>query len=287
MSTETKESASAPSVDKTGITPGYLHGFSTAEQHRLQTQARFMELTVYEHVDFSQQKKILELGAGVGAQTEILLRRFPHLQIQGIDASASQVEAARQNLAKEIAAGRFAIDLGDALRLPYANNSFDGAFVCWFLEHVQEPVGILRELHRTLKADAIIYCSEVLNATFYVHPYSPATQQYWFAFNDHQWSLHGDPFVGAKLANYLLGAGFQDVATEVKVHYYDNRTPKRRAAFIEYWTALLLSGAPGLIQSGKVTPELAEEMKNELELLKDAPDAVFFYSWVQARARAL
>jgi len=132
----------------------------------------------------------------------------------------------------------------------------------------------------------VIYCSEVLNSTFFVHPYSPATLQYWFTFNDHQWSLKGDPFVGAKLANYLIAAGFQDVKTEIRVHHYDNRAPKQRADFIEYWTNLMLSGAPTLLQAGKVTQELVDEVRKELNQLKYDQDAVFFYSWIQARARA-
>lgn len=272
-------------ADKTGVAPGYLHGFSIEEQQRLYRQARFLENSVYSRVDFSGQSNLLEVGCGVGAQTEILLERFPHLKIQGIDAAPKQVAQARKHLRRAIASGRAKIDCGDALHLPYSENSYDGAFVCWFLEHVQEPVQILSEIRRTLKPSGIIYCSEVLNATLYLHPYSPATLQYWFAFNDHQWTLKGDPFVGAKLANYLLAAGYQNVSTEVKVEYFDNRMPKKRAEFIEFWTSLLLSGAPNLIQAGRTTPREVEAMKKELDRLKTDPDAVFFYSWIQAHAQ--
>jgi len=271
----------------TGVTPGYLHGYSEKEQDRLYQQARFLEPSVYGRVDFSKQTKIIEVGCGVGAQTEILLERFPHLRIHGVDASEKQILRAREHLKKHVNANQVTYDVGDALHLPYKDNTFDGAFLCWLLEHVQEPIGILEEVRRVLQTGAIIYCSEVLNATLYLNPYSPATLQYWFAFNDHQWMLKGDPFVGAKLANYLLAAGYQNVTTEVKVEYFDNRMPKKRAQWIEYWTSLLLSGAPGLLEAGKVTTEVVDEMQRELGRLKDDPDAVFFYSWVQARAQAL
>jgi ubiquinone/menaquinone biosynthesis C-methylase UbiE len=265
---------------------GYLHGYSTEEQDRLYKQARFLEANVYSSVDFSKQSKILEVGCGVGAQTEILLQRYPHLAIQGIDASAKQIARAKKHFQKHPNRHRVKFEHGDALHMPYADNSFDGAFVCWFLEHVQRPVEILREARRTLKPGSVIFCSEVLNATLYLHPYSPATLQYWFAFNDHQWNLGGDPFVGAKLANYLTAAGFQNVSTEVKTLFYDNRAPKRRAEVIEYWTSLLLSGAPGLLEAGKTTPATVEAMQRELSHLKNDPDSVFFYSWMQARAQA-
>ena len=269
-----------------GIAPGYLHGYSSEEQDRLYQQAQFLEPSVFEGVDFSENRRVLEVGCGVGAQTEILLRRFPQLKIQGVDASEPQIARAKAHLAADVKAGRAAFDVGDALHLPYPDNSFDGAFLCWFLEHVQEPVGILREVIRVLNAGGRISCNEVLNATFYVHPYSPATLQYWFAFNDHQWTLKGDPFVGAKLANYLLAAGFQNVQTQPAVLHYDNRAPKQRARFIEYWTSLLLSGAKGLIDAGKVTEEIVQEMTRELDTLKDDPDAVIFYSYIKATAQA-
>lgn len=271
---------------KGGVAKGYLHGFDPAEQDRLYRQARFLESSVYEHVDFSKQRSVIEVGCGVGAQTEILLDRFPHLHVHGVDAQQAQIDRARRHLRPQLKAGRVSLDVGDALKLPFADNSFDGGFICWLLEHVQNPVAILAELKRVLKTGGVIYLSEVLNATFYVHPYSPATQQYWFAFNDHQWNLGGDPFVGAKLANYLLAAGYQDISLNVAVHHYDNRSPKRRAQFIEYWTSLLLSGAPGLLAAKRVTAEVVREMTAELERLKNDPDAVFFYSWVRGRAEA-
>ncbi len=271
---------------KTGVAPGYLHGFTQDEQDRLYQQARFLEESIYEKIDFRKQNTIVEVGCGVGAQTEILLERFPHLKISGIDAAPEQIARAKARLKKSIVDGRVKLDVGDALNLPYKDNSFDGAFICWFLEHVQEPVGILKEVKRVLNSGAVIYCNEVLNATFHLQPYTPATLQYWFAFNDHQWSMKGDPFVGGKLANYLLAAGYQNVSTEVLVHHYDNRSPKKRAKMIEYWMNLLLSGAPSLLKAGKVTEKTVKEMQRELLKIKDDPDAVFFYSWVQARANA-
>jgi ubiquinone/menaquinone biosynthesis C-methylase UbiE len=269
-----------------GVAPGYLHGYSRQEQDRLYRQARFLEPSVYAGIDFSRQNRVLEIGSGVGAQTEILLERFPHLKIACVDASAAQVKRARRHLAAELRRGQIEIRQGDALHLPYADDTFDGAFLCWLLEHVRDPVGILREARRAMSTGAVIHCTEVLNSSLYLHPYSPATLQYWFNFNDHQWTLGGDPFVGAKLGNYLLAAGFQNVSTEAKVLHFDNRMPKRRAQFIEYWISLLLSGAPGLIDAGRVTPELVQEMRRELEHLAKTPDAVFYYAFIQARAEA-
>lgn len=269
-----------------GTAEGYIHGFTKEEQDRLFKQARVHEEIIFSQIDFSGCQSILEVGSGVGAQTQILLERNPQAVIQCVDASPAQVARAREALKTEVAGGRVKIDQGDALHLAFSDNTFDGAFLCWILEHVPNPVGILNEVRRALKPGGIIYCNEVLNATFYLHPYSPATLKYWFEFNDYQWSLKGDPFVGGKLANYLMQAGYQNITTKVLTHQYDNRMPKKRAAFLDYWTNLLLSGAPDLMKAGRVDQEVVSGMTRELQALKSDPDAVIFYSWILARAEA-
>ncbi len=48
----------------------YLHGFSQKEQDRLRTQAAFAEHTVYQDINLSSVKNLLEVGCGVGAQMD-------------------------------------------------------------------------------------------------------------------------------------------------------------------------------------------------------------------------
>ena len=266
---------------------GYLHGFTPTEQNRLYHQARFLEDHVFAHVDFSGCKHIVEIGSGVGAQTEILRERFPKLKISCLDASKEQITRAQKHLAGEIKQGVVALTLGNASDMPFPDDQFDGAFVTWFLEHVSDPIGILKEARRVMRRDAVIYVNEVLNHSFFVDPYSPATQQYWFAFNDHQWSLKGDPYVGAKLGNYLMAAGFANITTSFSYWHLDNRQPKLRGRFIEYWIDLLLSGAPELERAGKVTKSLVNQMTEELNSLRDNPDSVMFMGFMKAKATVL
>jgi ubiquinone/menaquinone biosynthesis C-methylase UbiE len=273
------------SQDASKSAQGYLHGFSDHEQARLYKQARFLEHKVYQDIDLAQCKSLLEVGSGVGAQTEILLERFPHLKIDCIDSSQKQVARAEKHLHQAIQNGKVQLHLGDASKLPMAESSMDAAFVCWLLEHVSSPLEILKDVARVLKPNGILYCTEVLNATLYLHPYSPATLQYWFAFNDHQWNLGGDPFVGAKLGHYLQNAGFQDIETKELTFHYDSRSPKIRSAMFDYWTELLLSGAPSMVSSGHATQDLVDAMTQELTALKHDHAAVFYYTAMRASGK--
>lgn len=242
---------------------------------------------VHDRLPFRRRRRLLEVGCGVGAQTEILLRHFPEIHVTGIDIQDDQLaEAGRFLAGVPWAAGRYEIRKMDAERLDLDPESFDGAFLCWLLEHVPSPARVLGEVRRVLSPGAPVVCSEVLNATFFIDPYSPDTLRYWMAFNDHQIALGGDPFVGAKLGNLLSSVGFRDVLTDVKTFHLDNRAPAERAEFIAYWTELLLSGAPALLEAGKVPEEVVDGMTRELDRVARDPNSVFFYSFVQARARA-
>jgi ubiquinone/menaquinone biosynthesis C-methylase UbiE len=264
----------------------YLHGFSSNEQERLRKQARFGEYTVYQNINLSGVRELLEVGCGVGAQSEILLRRFPDLQLTGIDLSTKQLATAQQRLSQvPFAQDRFTLKEMNAGQMSFASSSFDGAFLCWILEHVPDPVRVLSEVRRVLRPGAVVYITEVMNSSFFLNPYSPNTWKYWMAFNEYQLRNTGDPFVGAKLGNFLMQLGYRDIHTEIKTWFLDNRYPQERKDCVEYWTELLLSASQQLIDAGCVSPEVVEGMKQEMASVASDPNAVFFYSFVQARAR--
>lgn len=271
-----------PQVRKTR----YLHGYTAAEDDRLRRQAAFLADAVHDRLPFRRCRRLLEVGCGVGAQTEILLRHFPLLHVTGVDRDVHNLKRANAHLARgNFAKGRFALAEAPAETLPFPVDAFDGAFLCWILEHVDDPARTLAEVRRVLRAGSPVIVTEVMNATFFLDPYSPHTLRYWRAFNDTQLELGGDPFVGAKLGNLLLGLGFTDIHTEVKTFHLDNRSPGERTEFLDYWTELLLSGAPALAKAGKVPADVVDGMQKELQRVARDPDAVFWYSFVQARAR--
>jgi len=263
----------------------YLHGFSTKEQTRLVLQARLLEQIIYQSVDYSESSNLLEVGSGVGAQTEILLRRFPNLKITGIDLSKEQMSAANSYLSQiSYAQNRYELKQMSATEMEFESNSFDSAFLCWILEHIPNPIRALSEIRRILAPGSPVVITEVMNSSFFLEPYAASVQQYWARFNDLQYDLGGDPFVGAKLGNLLQSVGFQQIQTEIKIAHFDNRFPEKRKRWIQFWKELLLSASDQLLEKNYVSLELIEKTKEELEKIGRDPNAVFFYAFVQARA---
>jgi ubiquinone/menaquinone biosynthesis C-methylase UbiE len=264
----------------------YLHGFSPIEQDRLRRQARFAEHTVYQNVNFSAQKKILEVGCGVGAQSEILMRRFPDIHLTGVDFNDKQLNAAKTYLGNlPFAKGRYDLHQMNGEDLKFDAHSFDGAFLCFVLEHVPDPKRVLSEIRRVLQPGAVLYATEVLNSSFFLDPYSPNVWKYWMAFNDYQYDQSGDPFIGGKLGNLLTQVGYINIETEVKTWFLDNRHPQKRKEIIDFWSELLLSASDQLLEAKYVDQTTVDEMKKEMKIVARDPNAVFFFSFIQAKAR--
>ena len=263
----------------------YLHGFSSHEQERLRQQAIYAEHSIYQLINFSGVQKLLEVGCGVGAQSEILLRRFAHLKLTGIELSEVQLSTARKRLATlDFAKERFDMKKMDANKMEFEAKTFDGAFLCWVLEHMPDPVRVLAEVRRVLSPGSLVVVNEVMNSSFFLEPYSPNVWQYWMAFNDYQTSIGGDPFIGMKLGNMLLSLGYRDIKMIPITWHYDNRMPQKRKEQIEFWTDLLLSASQQLLKAKAVSKNTVKKAKDELEKVVNDPNAVFYYSYMQAHA---
>lgn len=259
----------------------YVHGFDSEEQLRLKEQAEFLAPMVYKEVDFNGCKKLLEVGSGVGAQTRILLERFPDLQITCVDSSAVQLAQARINLASFGTRVRFVEQDGCTLQL---GEQFDAAFVCWTLEHVPSPIQLLLRLKEHLQPRARVYVTEVFNSSLYVSPGFSHLQQYVELMSDFQRRIGGNPDVGIELGNLMMEAGFSTITTRFDGFYLDARSGEKRKAVTEYWKELLKSAAPALLAEGVGTPLAVEKMEEDLEKLGKDENAIFFYQFVQAKA---
>ena len=130
----------------TNTPTGYLHGYRAEERERLHRQARFLAPTVHDGLPFQRRTKLIEVGCGVGAQTEILLRRWPDLRVTGVEINDEQLVEARRFLTSiPSASDRVVLAKGDATNLEYGADSFDAGFLCWVLEHVGDPARALAE----------------------------------------------------------------------------------------------------------------------------------------------
>lgn len=265
---------------------GYLHGYSEVEQERLIDQALHLEPTVFAQLDFGRARRVIEVGCGVGAQISILRRRFGHLTVTGVDRSREHLTLARRRLADDVCAGRVELVESQGESLPFATGAFDGAFLCWLLEHVPAPLDVLAEIRRVMADGAVIYCTEMFNATMFTEPRCPAIATFWGLFNARQIELRGNPHIGAGIGGLLRAAGLRQVEVTPLPILLDGRTnnPADRARFFDYWRRLFASAVSELVAASRVDDDLLSAVERELRELEANPNAVFFLSAMQARA---
>jgi SAM-dependent methyltransferase len=95
---------------------------------------------------FSPDAELLDIGCGTGWLAE----HFAHYT--GIDGSAEAVELAR-------GLGRNVIDGDLQERLPFADESFDAIVMKDVLEHVGDPVALVREARRVMRGGGLLFAS--------------------------------------------------------------------------------------------------------------------------------
>jgi ubiquinone/menaquinone biosynthesis C-methylase UbiE len=108
-----------------------LHGFSATEQERLRRRSRTLDARTTKDLPFQRSRQMLEVGCGVGAQTEMLLRRCPELHVTGVDQSKPNLAAAKdRHESLAWAANRWAFAELNVESLDFADGCFDSAYLC-------------------------------------------------------------------------------------------------------------------------------------------------------------
>ena len=164
----------------------YIHGSTDPrEVARLEKQSRFAAAHALGHFDAAPGMRVLDLGTGVGAMAGQLHRRFPGIQLVGVDRNPQQLAEARR-LHPEATYVQ-----ADAARLPFPDASFERVHGSWLLEHVPHPVEVLREVRRVLAPGGMCHFLEVDNATFRTRPHCPEAQAMLALLNRTQ-QAHGE-----------------------------------------------------------------------------------------------
>lgn len=262
----------------------YLHGYDPAEQRRLIDQAAFWsERLILPALEYRPGERLLDVGCGVGAVLGVIGRRFPGLELAGIDIEPRQIEAARGYLPSL----GLSADLrpGDAARMPWPDGTFDHAYMMWFVEHLRDASPVLREVRRVLKPGGTVTIHETDYGMFQIWPPSRDWDRLEGAQFEH-FRRHGDPFVGRRLGILLHQAGFTRVrSVPVGFHQFSTDGTGELRAFTTYIAGFLEPAIPELARLGSDEVALRRGLAH-LRALPDLPDGAITVIVYRARARA-
>lgn len=89
-----------------------------------------------------------------------------------------------------------------------APSSFDHAFVCFVLEHLSDPMGVLKSLREVIRPGGSLTVIEGDHGSTFFHPRSDAAWRTIQCLIDVQAQLGGDALIGRRLFPLLRETGF-------------------------------------------------------------------------------
>ena len=126
---------------------------------------------------------VMDLATGTGDLAILVAQMHSDVTVVGVDPSQKMLEVGQKKLIEAALDGRIALQLGDAQRLEFPDNTFDGLCIAFGIRNVPDRLQGLREMARVTKPGgrvAILELSEprggVLGplARFHVHSVVPA-----------------------------------------------------------------------------------------------------------------
>jgi len=207
------------------------------------------------------------------------------LEISCLEIAETQINKAKLNLEKAGFQNQINFIQADARNTNLEENQpYEAAFLCWVLEHIPNCEKVLSELNRILKPNATLWITEVFHSSFHLFPHCPNVEKYWQKCIDFQASINGDANVGHRLGNLLLDANFSAVEVQPYPMFWDKRNRKNRAALLQYWHGLMFSALDNMLEADFCDLSLWKLAEKEILDLMMNDEAVFYYSFIQAKA---
>ncbi|MDP4094939.1 MAG: class I SAM-dependent methyltransferase [Bacillota bacterium] len=116
--------------------------------------------------DMFKDKVVLDIACGAGGKT-LYYATYGVRKIYGLDILEKYVDESKKLAESKGLSDRFSFVLGDAAHLPFEDNFFDAIIANDAMEHVGQPLEVLRECYRVLKPGGRLH----INFAPYYHPF--------------------------------------------------------------------------------------------------------------------
>ncbi len=194
----------------------------------------------------------IDVGCGNGAFTELLAERCAPAEIHGVDPSEPQLAYARSRHSAGIARFR----QGDAMALPFPDNSFDAAVMALVIFFVPEPPAGVAEMARVVRPGGWVtsYAWDIEGGGFPHEPLLAEMRAMGLA------PIRPPSFAASRMENLRTlwaGAGLERIETrEITVQ-------RSFSDFDDFWSAALL-GASIKATVATMTPAQLEHLKEKV-----------------------
>ena len=123
--------------------------------------------------------RALDLGCGTGELSRLVAHRFPRARLVGADFTGAMLRVAARRTVGAAGAPRITYARATALRLPFADGSFDLVTNAFLARNLADLDGAFREMRRVLRPGGVLLMLDI------TEPTSPTFGAVFHAYFDH------------------------------------------------------------------------------------------------------
>ncbi|MGK9148879.1 class I SAM-dependent methyltransferase [Plantibacter flavus] len=165
--------------------------------------------------------RVLDLGSGPGTITLDFARIVAPGTVIGVDAAAEVVIDARAR-AVTAGIGNVEYEVGDAYALDLPDDSVDVAHAHQLLQHVGDPVAVIRELRRVVRPGGIIAVRDIVYGGAVWYPLSEGLTRWMEVYQELARTNGGEPDAGTRLKSWAMEAGLTDIRSTASVWSFES-----------------------------------------------------------------
>jgi len=143
-----------------GVDPGHVSIETLAPYDQFHGRGLEATVEIANLLEIGADDHVVDIGSGIGGPARYFAHRFG-CRVTGIDLTAEFCEVARDLTRLLGLESRVRFELGNALAMPFAEGSFDGAYSMNVSMNIADKAGFYREIHRVLKPGSWLMLSEV------------------------------------------------------------------------------------------------------------------------------
>jgi SAM-dependent methyltransferase len=225
---------------------------------------------------------VLEAACGVGAQTLILAKNSPGARFVSVDISHESLALAEERIRAE-GVKNVTFRQGDVYFLPFRKESFDHIFVCFLLEHLDNPVLALEKMRGLLKVGGTITVIEGDHGSALFYPDSRDAHRVIDCLVGIQRQMGGNAMIGRELWHLVHDAGFSEVTVSPRQVYADSSRPDAIGGVRNIFIAMVEGVREQALAGNLIDAETWEQGIRDLYRTTEK-DGTFSYTFFKAVA---